>query len=294
VTHFENDAEDAARLADFCRSLLGSQIDKAAELGCLTVTQRNTVTFDDCHAAAVRTVSSNPPGSFKLSFWRNRLYRVLPALSLSERRRTMVPRRIAPPRFYKFVIGGLMLVALLTVGSIPFFSRDRVKNETIEASAMGTSTQLGQVVGISVEIYDFSTPEDRQVLVEAFEKGQNNGLVNALSKMRAVGHCSITGTLGYDVSFIRMIPTPTGRKIRWITNRLLRYGEVYADTQSQSFNLTAGEFDINDTDKSKSTGVLYPACQLALDKEGQIQFQLNQNPWKLVDIIDWKGTAGVN
>ena len=187
-----------------------------------------------------------------------------------------------------------MLVALLTVGSLPFFSRDRVKNETIEASAMGTSTQLGEVVGISVEIYDFSTPEDRQVLVEAFEKGQNNGLVNALSKMKAVGHCSITGTLGYDVSFIRMIPTPTGRKIRWITNRLLRFGEVYADTQSQSFNLTAGEFDINDTDKSKSTGVLYPACQLAMDKEGQIQFQLNQNPWKLVDIIDWKGTAGVN
>jgi hypothetical protein len=204
----------------------------------------------------------------------------------------MLPK--ASRKSYRLVIGGLMLVALLTAGSLPFFSRDRVKNETIEASAMGTSTQLGQIVGISVEIYDFSTPEDRQVLVEAFEKGQNNGLVNALSKMRAVGHCSITGTLGYDVSFIRMIPTPTGRKIRWITNRLLRFGEVYADTQSQSFNLTAGEFDINDTDKSKSTGVLYPACQLAMDKEGQIQFQLNQNPWKLVDIIDWKGTAGVN
>jgi hypothetical protein len=204
----------------------------------------------------------------------------------------MLPRTFL--KSHKFVIGGLMLVTLLTVGSLPFFSRDRVKNETIEASAMGTSTQLGQVVGISVEIYDFSTPEDRQVLVEAFEKGQNNGLVNALTKMRAVGHCSITGTLGYDVSFVRMIPTATGRKIRWITNRQLRFGEVYADTQSQSFNLTAGEFDINDTDKSKSTGVLYPACQLAMDKEGQIQFQLNQNPWKLVDIIDWKGTAGVN
>jgi hypothetical protein len=206
----------------------------------------------------------------------------------------MFPKRITLPKSPKFVIGGLMLIALLTVSSLPFFSRERVKNETIEASAMGTSTQLGEVVGVSIEIYDFSTPEDRQVLVQAFEKGQNQGLVNALSKMRAVGHCSITGTLGYDVSFIRMIPTPTGRKIRWITNRLLRFGEVYADTQSQSFNLTAGEFDINDTDKSKSTGVLYPACQLAMDKEGQIQFQLNQNPWKLVDIIDWKGTAGVN
>lgn len=202
----------------------------------------------------------------------------------------MLPK--ASRKSYRLVIGGLMLVALLTLGSLPFFSRE--KNETIEASAMGTSTQLGQVVGVSLEIYEFSTPQDRQVLVEAFEKGQNNGLVTALSKMKAVGHCSITGTLGYDVSFIRMIPTPTGRNIRFITNRLLRFGEVYADTQSQSFNLTAGEFDLNDTDKHKSTGVLYPACQLAMDKEGKIQFQLNQNPWKLVDVIDWKGTAGVN
>jgi hypothetical protein len=91
-----------------------------------------------------------------------------------------------------------------------------------------------------------------------------------------------------------MVPTPTGRKIRWITNRLLRFGEVYWDTQSQSFDLTAGEFDLNDQDKGKSTGVLYPLCQLAMDKQGQVQFQLNQNPWKLVDLIDWKGTAGVN
>src|SRR5271165_27923 len=212
----------------------------------------------------------------------------------SERRRNMFSKGIVISKAYKFAIGWLMLVALLTVGSLPFFSRDRVKNETIEATAMGTSTQLGQIVGVTLNIYDYSTPEDRVALVEAFTKGQNQGLVNAFSKMKAVGHCSITGTLGYDVSYIRMIPTPTGRKIRWITNRQLRFGEVYADTQTQSFNLTAGEFDINDTDKSKSTGVLYPACQLAMDKEGQIQFQLNQNPWKLVDIIDWKGTAGVN
>src|SRR5271157_5211258 len=206
----------------------------------------------------------------------------------------MLPKRITLPKSSKFAIGGLMLVALLTVGSLPFFSSDHVKNETIEASAMGTSTQLGEVVGVSVEIYDFSTPEDRQVLVQAFEKGQNNGLVNALSKMKAVGHCSITGTLGYDVSFIRMIPTPTGRKIRFVTNRLLRFGEVYADTQTQSYNLTAGEFELNDQDKSQSTGVLYPLCQLAIDKQGELQIQLNQNPWKLVNIIDWKGTPGVN
>jgi hypothetical protein len=192
------------------------------------------------------------------------------------------------------VVGGCMVVALLTVGVLPFFSRDHVKPETIEASATGTGTQLGQVIGVSLEIYEYSTPEDYQTLLQAFEKGQNQGLVNALTRMKAVGHCSITGTLGYDVSFIKMIPTPTGRKIRFITNRQLRFGEVWADSQSTAFNLTAGEFDLNDQEKHKSLGVLYPAAQLVVDKEGKLQFQLNQNAWNLVDVIDWKGTAGVN
>jgi hypothetical protein len=189
------------------------------------------------------------------------------------------------PRIYKHVPGSLLLASLLIVGSTPCFSRD--KNETIQATAMGTSTQLGQVVGITVNIYEYSTMEDRQSLIEAFTKGQNQGLVNALTKMKAVGHISITGTLGYDLSYIRMIPTPTGRKIRFATNRQLRFGEAYYNTQSTAFNLTAGEFDLNDTDKSKSTGVLFPAAQLIINKEGELQIELRQNPWNLVEIIDW-------
>jgi hypothetical protein len=61
----------------------------------------------------------------------------------------------------------------------------------------------------------------------ALEKGQNQGLANALSKMKSTGHIEVIGTLGYDCSYIRMIPTPTGRKITFVMNRLLRFGEVY-------------------------------------------------------------------
>jgi len=196
--------------------------------------------------------------------------------------------------YLTWTLTGFLVLALLVVAALPALSARGVKSETIEATAMGQGTQMGQVVGVSMEIYDFSTPADKQALVEAFNKGQNQGLVNALSKMRAVGHVSITGTLGYDASFIRMIPTPTGRKIRFVTNRPLRFGEVWADTQSTAFNLTGGEFDLNDSDKSKSTGVLYPECQLVIDKQGQLQIDLNQNAWKLVDVLDWAGTAGVN
>ena len=152
---------------------------------------------------------------------------------------------------------------------------------------MGTGTQLGQVIEVTLVIYEYSTPEDKQVLVQAFEKGQNQGLVNALTKMRAVGHVSITGTVGYDCSFIKLIPTPTGRKIRFITNRQIRFGEAFFDSQSQSFNLTAGELDLNDQEKHKSSGVLFPAAQIVIDKQGQLQLDLNQNAWKLVDVLDW-------
>jgi hypothetical protein len=187
---------------------------------------------------------------------------------------------------------GVLLVVLLSIAASSGFARD--KYETIQAQAYGTSTQLGQNIGITVTIYEFSTPENRQALVEAFTKGQNQGLVNALSKMPAVGRIAITGTLGYDLSFIREIPTPTGRKIRFVTNRQIRFGEAWADTQSQAYNLTAGEFDLNSTDKGKSTGILYPAAQLIIDKEGQLQFELRQNPWRLNGIIDWSGTKGEN
>jgi len=191
----------------------------------------------------------------------------------------------------KFIIRrfvhGMVLLAVLMISAAAIAVSDDRKTETIDATAMGTSTQLGRNIGVKVLIHEYSTEEDRQVLVEAFKKGQNQGLVNALTKMKAVGRIAITGTLGYDLSFIRLISTPAGRKIRFVTNRQLRFGEAYYNTQTTAYNLTAGEIEINDSDKAKSNGVLYPAAQLVINKEGQIEFQLNKNPWKLVNIIDW-------
>ena len=177
-------------------------------------------------------------------------------------------------KLWKIAMLSLLILGLVMVGNAPGFARE--KNETIDATAYGTSTQLGANVGVTLIIYEFSTPEDRQILVEAFQKGQNQGLVNALQKMKAVGRIQIPGTLGYDVSFIRMIPTSTGRTIKFVTNRKIAFAEAYADTQSQSFDLTAGQFDLNDQDKSKSTGVLYPACQFTINKDGELQIELNQ------------------
>src|SRR5438067_6950183 len=64
------------------------------------------------------------------------------------------------------VVAALALVAT-TAGSA------REKYETIEAQAFGTGTQMGANIGVTLNIYEFSTPADRVTLVQAFEKGQN-------------------------------------------------------------------------------------------------------------------------
>ena len=189
-------------------------------------------------------------------------------------------------RIVNIANGISFLIGVLMIASVPCLGQ-RGSTETIDATAFGTSTQLGRNFGVRIIIYEFSSPDDRDILVQAFAKGQNDGLVNALEKMKSVGRITIPGTLGFDLSFIREIVTPTGRTIRFVTNRKIAFGESYWNTQTKSFNLTAGEININDKDKSKSDGVLFPAAQLIVNKEGELQWELNQNSWRLTNILEW-------
>jgi hypothetical protein len=175
--------------------------------------------------------------------------------------------------------------AILAMSAGVGFARDTA--ETIDARAYGTSTQLGKNFTVRLIVYEYSAPEDRKILIESFQHGQNDGLANALEKMKAVGRITMPGTLGFDVSYIREIKTPTGRSIRFVTNRKIAFGESYWSTQSKSFNLTAGEIRINDQDKNKSDGVLFPATQLTINKDGEPQWDLRMNPWKLNNVIVW-------
>ncbi len=195
-------------------------------------------------------------------------------------------------RLWTLAAAALAVTAALLIAVGPGIARE--KNETIDGTIFGTGTQMGENIGITFIIYEYSNADDRAILLQAFQKGQSQGLANALSKMRAVGHISITGTIGYDVSYIRVIPTSTGRKVLFVTNRKIAFGEAWTDSQSMNYNLTAGEFDLDAHDKSKSTGVMYPATQLIINQQGEPQWELNQNPWRISGIIDWQGTAGVN
>jgi hypothetical protein len=96
------------------------------------------------------------------------------------------------------VIFTVAATAGLTAAPIP---------ETIQA----TYSQSANQVGVTLLVYNYSTPSDLQILSQAFQEGQDRELATALSNTRTVGHCQIAGGLSYDVAFIEMVLTPTGR-----------------------------------------------------------------------------------
>ncbi len=180
----------------------------------------------------------------------------------------------------------LAIAAVTMLGLLlPVFAAAQV--ETIDATARGTSTQMGAIRNIKIVISEFSTPEDKQMLVDAFKKGQSQGLYDALSKMKGVGQIQMPGTVGFALAYVSSETTPTGRTIRFITNRRISFGEAARNTQSQAYDLTAGKIEINDKEPKKSAGTLFPATQLIVNKEGQLQWELRKNPWQLTNIIDW-------
>ena len=181
------------------------------------------------------------------------------------------------------MITGVVSLMLLTNRLGP--AQKLPKHIFVQATAMGTSTQMGRVVSVNLIIEELSSDAERAGLLEAFQQKGNEGLVNALQKMKSKGRMSITGTLGYDVAYIKLFPQPDGTTIlRMVTDRPLRFGEVWADSRTSDYEVSGVELIIN-KDKKKHTGTLYPACRLKMNKQNELELELYQNPWKLVNIM---------
>lgn len=180
-----------------------------------------------------------------------------------------------------FAAGVTLLLLVACIGSA---AQDQ--KMSLAATAFGTSTQLGRTFNIKILIESYSTPQDQQLLLEAFNRGGNDALVDALEKMPVRGRISTPGTVGYEVKYIRVWPTATGRRIRLVTDRPITIGELWRNSRSSDYSLSAVELELSD-DSSKSTGTLLPACEIKMNKQHEIEIEAYQNPWRLGNFIDW-------
>jgi hypothetical protein len=154
----------------------------------------------------------------------------------------------------------------------------------ISATAMGTNELIGRHISVEVRISAYSTAEDRQALVGAYVEKGSEGLANALQKMPSKGRITITGTVGYDLKYVREFKMSDGtRKIRFITDRPIRSGEVWSSPRSMDYMLARGEIVLG-KGKVKSIGTLLPAALFKLNKEREIEIEAFVDSWDLTNI----------
>jgi len=188
-------------------------------------------------------------------------------------------RKNMPPR--NVLIGSLsllLLTGIVTIAQTP-------GRMTIQATAMGTSTQLGKMVSVNIYIQEYSTQADRNTLIQAFQSRKQEGLVDALQKMTSKGRVRFaSGGVGNDVKYIMELPSENGRRLRLITDRWLLFAELYNSTRSSDYSV--GAIELNLTPDGKGTGTVLPACKLTVNKKSkEVEVETYQNPWNLTNLM---------
>jgi len=153
---------------------------------------------------------------------------------------------------------------------------------TIEATAMGTSTQSGKIASVNIHIEQYSTADDRKALIDAFAKSGQDGLVDVLEDMKPKGRVRFaSGGVGNDIKYIIELPSQKGRRrLRLVTDRNIAFGELYQGTRSRDYSVGAIELEL--TPDGKGSGTVLPACKLTVDKKTQqVEIETYQNPWNL-------------
>lgn len=176
---------------------------------------------------------------------------------------------------------GFLFLLLTGVGTI-VHAQGRM---TIHAAVQGTGTQLGQMYDVHIHIEQFSTPDDRKALFDAFARSGQNGLVRVLEDMKPKGNIRFTnGGLGNDVKYIIELPSEKGRRIRLVTDRNISYGEAFSGTRSKDYSVGAIELVLA-PDGKEGSGTVLPACKLKVDKKTQqVEVESYQNPWNLTTL----------
>jgi hypothetical protein len=178
------------------------------------------------------------------------------------------------------------LFFLLLVGIGTIVQAQDQEPMIIQATARGTSTQMGKMINVNIHIDQFSTQDDRKTLIDAFKRSGQDGLVDALDHMKGKGRFSTPYGVGNEVKYIIELPPDKGRRhIRLVTDRRIAFGEAYNSTRSEEYSVGAIDLFLTPDGKG-SEGTALPACKLTVDKKTQqIEVETYQNPWQLTNLM---------
>lgn len=128
---------------------------------------------------------------------------------------------------------------------------------------LGGAVKSGQV---QITIERWSTPEERQQLIAAFNEGGQKAMLKVLTKLEKVGFIRLPQTLGYELHYAYQFPAEGGgRTIVIATDRKMSAREVSNPTSMDyPFELIQMELD----KEGKGEGRVSWATKISKSKDG--------------------------
>ena len=139
--------------------------------------------------------------------------------------------------------------------------------ESFRAFAVGLGT--GKAGVIDIDVYRWSTDEEREALLTTLVEFGPDKLLAALEKVRPpVGYIRTPTALGYDLYYARDNPAPDGgRRIVLATNRRVSFREAANHTRSMQYQFTLIEIHLDPDGKGE--GKLVPAAKVSWDRDAK-------------------------
>jgi hypothetical protein len=140
--------------------------------------------------------------------------------------------------------------------------------------ANATSVDRGSATIVDITIREWTSPEERQALIEAFVEGGNRGIYDFLAGRKEKGYLQISGSLAYDMRYAYQFEADGKRQVVLATDRSIHLGELRRNSRSLDYSISLVILEI-DNATGEGSGMLAIGAELSVDKEtGKIQIEV--------------------
>ena len=156
-------------------------------------------------------------------------------------------------------------------------------------NATGVRMQTGRSSNVMITIERWSTPEERQMLLDTLREKGSNALAEVLFKMPRVGFVRFPSTSGKDLHYAWQTTLPDGtRRVVVGAERNMTMTETAKSGRSLKYQV--GVIEMHFDKNGKGEGKLSAMSKVEVDKNDQVSIKnYDSEPVRLIKITSEKG-----
>ncbi|MCP3956533.1 MAG: hypothetical protein GY719_01635 [bacterium] len=179
----------------------------------------------------------------------------------------------------------LLALALLAAAVGPAWAK-KEKREPIEKfRGRAISLDRGTTSTLDIAIYEWTSPEEREALIQTFLDGGSKALYKKLQDTSEKGYVKAPQRIGYDMKYAWQVEVEGKRRIILATDRPMGFVELARNTRSTDYNVSLMVLEL-DPETGEGEGTAAVGVELSIDKKTNrlnIEFTGTQ-PTRLVKV----------